>query len=332
MRRTSAGRKSPPRNFRTHAVRIIALGASLVASACRDSRPAGVEHVVRAGYLNFTATLPFFVAQENGYFRDEGLRVEADAVGTSNLLVNALAANAIDFAPALSAAPVLALDATSPGRVKIISASIVDADHPFDAILVADTSSMRTIADLRGARIGVFPGTTATRLLARFLADQGVDTSSISFVAIPPANQLAALSQGAVSALHAYEPITTIAETRAGMRQIFGSVYAAQLSPNPQGVAVVTTAFVERDPDTAARLIRAMDRAFRFVQEQQDSARTILISRMQLDSIIARRMEIPWMVPHGAIDTTSLQRYADLLLDIGELPSRIVAASLLYRE
>ena len=310
-----------------------ALVLATLLAGCRDAaRQNDGERVVRTGYLTFTATLPFFVAQENGYFRDEGVRIVADAVGTSNLLVNALAAGAIDFVPALSAAPVFALEATSPGRVRIISASIVDEAHPFDAILVRDTSAMRTLSDLRGARIGVFPGTTASNLLAKFLVDRGVDTTAMAFVALPPSNQIAALAQGAIDALHAYEPVTTIAQLRAGMRPLFGSVYAAQLSPNPQGVAVLTSALIERDPDTARRVVRALDRALRFVQEQQDSARAILVARMQLDSVIVRQMAIPYMVPHAEIDTAALQRYADLLHEIGELPAAIAAHSLLYRE
>lgn len=291
----------------------------------------GAPTPVRVGYLSFVATLPYFVAESKGYFREEGISVRAELAATSNQLVSALAADQVDLVPALSAAPVFALEAASPGRVRLISASIVDAAHPFDAILVPNSAPITTVAQLRGRRIGVFPGTTASRLLMRWLARERLDTTIITLVPLPPPQQLGALRAGRIDALHAYEPTTTIAQLAGGVRVLVPSVYAALLSPNPQGVAALGAAFVQRDPARAAAVVRAMDRAFAWVAAHPDSARRILAERLALDSAVAGAVSLPYMVPTAAIDTVALARYAALLLEVGELPREIDAAALVWR-
>ncbi|MCU0635231.1 MAG: ABC transporter substrate-binding protein [Gemmatimonadaceae bacterium] len=289
------------------------------------------ERPIRIGYLSFVATLPYFVAEEKRYFAEEGLVVAAEVAATSNQLVNALAAGQVDFVPALSAAPVLALEAASPGRVRLTSTSIVDAAHPFDALLVPDASPRRTVASLRGARIGVFPGTTASRLLMRWLATEGIDTTTITLVPLPPPQQLGALRAGRIDVLHAYEPTTTIAQLAGGVRTLVPSVYAALLSPNPQGVAALAVPFVTRDSARATRLVRAMDRAFAWVAAHPDSARQILRTRLSLDSAVAARVALPYMVPSAQIDTVALARYAALLHSVGDLPAVVPTATLVWR-
>lgn len=318
---------------------LVLLVALLVALLLRprtagEMRPAAADAVatpVRVGYLTFVATLPYFVAESKGYFREEGVTVRAEVAATSNQLVSALAADQVDLVPALSAAPVLALEAASPGRVWLTSTSIVDAAHPFDAILVPDTSRRTTVAQLRGARIGVFPGTTAARLLMRWLAQQQIDTTTITLVPLPPPQQLGALRAGRIDALHAYEPTTTIAQLAGGVRVLVPSVYAALLSPNPQGVAVVNAAFTQRDPARAAAVVRAMDRAFGWVATHPDSARRILAERLSLDTAVAARVALPYMVPSAMIDTTALARYAALLRTLGDLPRAIDAPAMVWR-
>jgi ABC-type nitrate/sulfonate/bicarbonate transport system substrate-binding protein len=286
---------------------------------------------VRVAYLPFVATLPYFVAEEKGYFREEGVEVRAEVAATSNQLVNALAAGQVDLVPALSAAPILALEAAAPGRVRLVSASIVDAAHPFDALLVTDRSAITTVRKLRGARIGVFPGTTASRLLTRWLAQQQVDTSTVTLVPLPPAQQLGALRAGRIDVLHSYEPTTTIARLAGGVRVLIPSVYAQLLSPNPQGVAALSAAFVLRDSARAAAVVRAMDRAFLWVAAHPDSARAMLRVRLALDSAVAAQVALPYMVPSAEVDTVALAAYVALLTSVGELPRHLSVGTMVWR-
>lgn len=287
---------------------------------------------VRIGYLNITASLPLFVAEEKGFLEAEGIKHESLPLATSNQLVDGVTAGNLDAFPESSAVPVLAVELQSPGRMKVFSVSSITKTAPFDALLVKENSPITKLSDLAGKKIGVFPGSTATTLLKKYLSDAKVDVSGVTFVPMPPQNQLTALLEGAIDALHAYEPTTAIALNKGGIRKLHGSVYADMLDPNPQGVAVVSSKFEKEYPQTAKKLIRAMEKAMVFMREHDAEARQIMAKRLKLDESVAKSSVFLYMLPHKEIDRTVFQSYADMLSGLGELKGKVSVDSLIYRE
>jgi ABC-type nitrate/sulfonate/bicarbonate transport system substrate-binding protein len=271
------------------------------------------------GYLDFTGSAPYFVAEGLDLFGHFSTCVEGTSFATSNQLIDALAAGRIDYVAAASAAPALALHAQAPDRFFLTSASEVSPDLPFDAILVRDTSSITDLEDLVGTRIAVFPGTTNTALLRHFLAERGVEAASITFVQTPPASQLASLRSGVVDAAHVSEPTWTIGLQDPTLRQLFGTVYGAQLAPNPQGVSLLSRAALRRDPTGARNLVAAFDSALAFMRGNPDSTRAMLRSHFTLPGDAVGQMHLSYMRPHDAIDWDAVRAYVGLLQEVGEL-------------
>jgi ABC-type nitrate/sulfonate/bicarbonate transport system substrate-binding protein len=291
------------------------------------------DHVTaRIGYLNITASLPLFIAEEKGFFADKGVLIEAHQIASSNQLVDGIVAGNLDVFVEASAVPVLAVELQSPGRLKVFSVSSITKQAPFDTLLVKEGSSIKSLQDLAGKKIGVFPGSTATNLLRKFLADRGIDVSKITFVPVPPQNHLTVLLGGSVDAVHAYEPTIAIALSHGGVRQLYGSVYAEMLDRNPQGVAVVSSKFIDEHSETAKKVIGALERAIVFMREHEVEARQILAKRMNLEAPAANRSIFLYMIPHREIDVSILQRYADMLTELGELKSRVEVDNLLYHD
>lgn len=290
------------------------------------------EPSVRIGYLNIVASLPLYVAEEKGFLKEENITYESIAIASSNQLVDAVVAGNLDFYIESSAVPVLAVERQSPGKLRVFSVSEITRQAPFDALLVKEESAIMNLSDLVGKRIGVFPGSTATNLLKKYLRDQGLDISSITFIPMPPQNHLTALLEGSVDAIHAYEPTTAIALTKGGIRKIFGSVYAEMLSPNPQGVAVVSTTFAQQYPAITKKIIRALERAMIFMKEHDYETREILIKRMGLSEDAAELSVFLYMLPHDKIPSDIFQKYADMLTYLGEIDGQVNVENLLYRD
>ena len=288
--------------------------------------------VGRIGYLNIAASLPLFIAEANGYFAEEGVQAETVEMATSDQLVEGIVAGDLDVLIEASAVPVLAAELQSPGTLKVFSVSSITKEAPFDTVLVREDSALANLQDLAGKTIGVFPGSTATNLLKKFLDDSGIDTANITFVPIPPENQLTALLEGSVDAVHAYEPTTAIALSHEGVRDLYGSVYAAMLDRNPQGVAAVSASFLEERPEAATGVIRALERGMVFMREEEAEARQILGSRLKLEPEVSNRSVFLYMLPHEQVDTAIFQKYADMLIDVGELGGSVDMNTLLYRE
>jgi NitT/TauT family transport system substrate-binding protein len=303
-----------------------------VATAFFFKQPFAASPTVHIGYLNITASLPLFIAEENGYLKEEGLKYEALPTATSNQLVDGILARNLDAFIESSAVPVLSAELQSPGRLKIFSVSSITKNAPFDALLVKDESQIKTLSDLADKKIGVFPGSTATALLKKYLEDNHIDVSGITFIPIPPQNHLTALLKGSVDAIHSYEPTTAIALSKGGVRQLYGSVYADMLEPNPQGVAVISTRFVKQHPREAKKVIRSLERAMVFMREHDSESREILAKRMNLDTAVATRSVFLYMLPHKEIDHVIVQRYADMLTHLGEIKGQIKMDSLIYRD
>ena len=304
---------------------------ALVAVSIIQSRPASeAPYKVSIGYLNIVASLPLFIAEEMGFLKDEGLEFESLPMGTSNQLVDGLIARNLDCYIESSAVPVLAIELRSPGKLKVFSVSEITAEAPFDALLVKAESPIQQLNDMADKKVGVFPGSTATRLLKKYLSDQGVDITKTVFIPIPPPNMLAALLKGSIDVLHAYEPTTAIALTTGGVRQLHGSVYAKMISPNPQGVAAVSTAFLQEHPQEAKKVIRALERAMAYMKDNDTDSRRILVSRMKLSEEAARRCVFLYMLPHSKIPAVVFQQYADMLTDLGELDDHVETSSVLY--
>ncbi|HMB74423.1 MAG TPA: ABC transporter substrate-binding protein, partial [Gammaproteobacteria bacterium] len=80
----------------------IFLALIMIPDVDRDARP------VRIGFLNIAASLPLFIAEENGFFSAEGVDVETYAIASSNQLVDGVLAENLDMFVEASAVPVFA--------------------------------------------------------------------------------------------------------------------------------------------------------------------------------------------------------------------------------
>jgi NitT/TauT family transport system substrate-binding protein len=288
------------------------------------------EKTVRIGYLPILASLPLYVAQENNYFENEGIKVELIQLQSSNQLVDALVRGDIDIVVESSAAPALIVETIDPNKIKIFSTSDITSQKPFDSIIVNKDSNIRNLKDLENKKIGVFPGSTATNLLKSYLNEQGIDTSKIEFVQIVPANQLPALYSGSIDALHSYEPTTAIALESDNINLIYGSVYADQLNHNPQGVALVSTKFIKENPKLSQKVINSFNKATIFMKNNDKETRNIIVKYVKVEQNAANRVVFLYMSSSNEINENALQEYADMLYGLGELKTKVVVEDLIY--
>lgn len=285
------------------------------------------DREVRIGYLPLIASLPHFIALDQGLYQAHGATVSSQEIASSNDLINGLIAGQFDVLPAVAIIPVIHLEIESPGRVRLFSHSRMTADKAFDSIVAAEGSKINSLEDLSGKKIGVFPGTSARNLLKYFLSKKGIDVSGIQFIELAPQTQLASLKAGAIDALFSYEPITTVAR-ESGFKTIFGSVYAALQNKSPFGASVVSRRFEKEQPDAAKRAIAAIDEAVTFMNQKPNEAKLLLPKYLNLAPNIARDVNVVDVTLENEVDLESLQRFIDLLYDAGEISERIDARRL----
>lgn len=313
------------RTFAVVAVLVLAAVGAALGLLFRNAEPPSV----RMAYPPIVASLPLYVAQDQRLFDQKGVGVKQVSFANSNDMVNALVAGEVDILPAVSLIPILHLEARYPGTVRLFSHSRMRPAAAFDSIVVKETASIRKLSDLAGKRIGVFPGTSAGNMLRAFLKKHGVAVDRITLVQLAPNTQLGSLESGAIDALFSYEPITTIAQRQKGFRRLYGSVYAGLLDPNPIGASVVSRQFERKHPDLARQGIGAIDAGVVYMREKPGEAKALLPRFTAIPPEIAQAVNVVDVTLSGENDAENIQRFIDLLVEVGELPSRIDARKLL---
>ena len=287
------------------------------------------QQQIRMAYQPIVFGLPVFVGNEQKIFEKHNLAVDAKSFTSANDMMNALVAGQVDMVPGAPLVPVLALEAQSPGRFRIISHSVMTSDKPFDRILVKTDSPIKNVQDLSGKKIALIPGTTASNVVRAYLKKQGVDPQTINFIQLAPTAQLPALQSGSVDALYAYEPLVTTALNQNGTyRAITGSIYTSLLEPCPLVVAIVDRNFERQNPEAVKRATESLDEVYKLMKDNPSEADMALVPYLKISPELAPKVSLQNMTNSKEMNVENLQQFINILRDIGEIQNPIDAKQL----
>ena len=136
----------------------------------------------------------------SGQDRDRSYQVAWSEFGSGNLMVEAVNAGAIDLAYGSEIPPAFA--AASGARIRVIA--VIRGDVNEQVVLVPKGSTVRSIADLKGRRVGYVRATTTHYYLNRMLAEAGLGFGDIQAVNLSPSDGRAAFQNGALDAWAIY--------------------------------------------------------------------------------------------------------------------------------
>jgi len=294
-----------------------------------ESKTEEQPKIVKIGYLPIINSLPLYVAIESNHLREEGIEPELIKFLTSNDLVEALIAGRIDAQVSASVSVLLAMEQYSPGKSKIFSVNVQSKLKYPDYIIVKSDSSIQTMADLEGKKLGVFPGSTFQIITKAILEDCSVDPSKVKLEQIPPTVQVEALSTGVVDAIYTLEPFASLAIEQANGR-ILEEAPAEKhvIDPLPGGAASVSVMFVQRDSKAAKSLVAAFDKAIDEILKDEKSSRKVLTKYVPISEDLAVKVNIVDFWPSDRISIMALQNYAEFLYKEGDIKSKPDVASM----
>ena len=178
-----------------------ALAATLMfAATAAAAEPLKVAHSTWVGYG------PFYIAQENGFFEQEGLEVELVLMEDVKTRMPALAAGRVDAAATTVDTVLNFYSAKRPFRYLFA----VDDSKGGDGIVA--NNDIRTVADLKGRRIAFTEGSVSQFYLSVLLKEAGLSLSDIEMVNMTAGDAGAAFVAGRVDAAVTWEPWLTRGE------------------------------------------------------------------------------------------------------------------------
>jgi NitT/TauT family transport system substrate-binding protein len=261
--------------------------------------------------------LGLYVAEDDGLFAQQGLRVTIEKIPSSQAIISDQLAGKVDIS-AGSYIPYISAEATG-ARFRILAeASTLRADTR--ALVVPADSHITTIDELVGKKIGV-NGTNSigTLLISALLAAHGLSPDKVDLVTDAGGfpTMPSSLNAGQWSAAFLAEPYITVAEEQYGERVLADFNGGATLDFPIDGY-VATQAWAEKNPAAAAAFVRAIEKGQSIADTDQPAVQAAMGKSDDLPSSITALMAVP-QFPTGPVDETRIQRVADAMLQFGLL-------------
>jgi NitT/TauT family transport system substrate-binding protein len=236
---------------------------------------------VRAAQLTLAithspSTLAVDVAVDQGYFAAEGVAVRVVGCGGGPLCMQQLLDRKVQMT-AVSELPVVfnsfqrsdyaivATLATSTGYIKLISRRSAGVTDP---------------QQLVGKRIGVIVGSSSHYFLDAYLLFHGIDPKQVQIVGLQPEQMTSAVERGQIDALAGYGRHVAAAANALGSDAV--ALVDPRIYTDSHNLIVDRRTLAEREDDIV-RVLRALQRAQKFIAEQPQRAKEILCASAKLD-------------------------------------------------
>ena len=237
------------------------------------ARAQGLEKpkvTLAVGGKNLLYYLPLTIAESLGYFKEEGLEVSiVDFAGGSQAL-RAVVGGSADV---VSGAFEHTINMQAKGQR--MRAFVLQGRAP-QIVLGINPKTLpnyKSIADLRGRKIGVTAPGSSTNIMANFvLGKAGVKPNEVSIIGVGAGNgAVAAMRSGQIDAISNLDPVITLLQ-RSGDLKIVSDTRVVAVAdkvfggPMPAGCLYAPQAYIDKHPATVQALVNAMVRADHWIQ------------------------------------------------------------------
>jgi len=297
---------------------IVAAGCSSPSSTTALSSLSGPEKTtIRVAALPSADLAGLYVAEDEGLFARQGLRVTIEKIASSQAVIAAQLAGRVDIS-AGSYIPYITAQAEGARFHILAEASILAPGTRL--LLTAKNSHITSITDLVGKRVGV-NGTNSigTLLISELLADHGLSSKAVQFITDQGGFPMmpSALETGVWDAAFLAEPYVTLAEETYGERVLADLDQGAMLNFPIDGY-VATHDWVQAHPSTATAFERAIQQGQAIAQSNRAAVEAAMAKSDGLAPGVTALMALPDF-PQGPVDRTRIEREATAMLQFGML-------------
>lgn len=224
--------------------------------------------VLRVGMNAWPGYEFLHLAQEKGYYGDEGLEVRLVKFSSLSDCRRAYERGQIDAMGTTVIEVLMVRDqsARSPQIVQVI-------DYSAGADVILARPGLKTAADLRGARIGVELASLGVYVLARGLEKNGLTLNEVKAVSMDQISMEDAFRKGELDALVTYPPTSIKLLADAKGHPVFST---AEIVGEVLDVLAVEEEINRQRPGDVAKFLKAFHRAIAYARTNQADAYRIM--------------------------------------------------------
>ena len=187
-----------------HARRLTGLlaGFAIVLSAL----PVSAQDKVKVGVFPVSSSLPYFVALEKGFFKEQNIEPETVRLIGGPPNVAAMIGNQIDAAAVLVTIEGINANIKKPGVAMYISINSQNKKYQMEQFVVRKGLEAKTLADLKGKKIMSAPGPANVTMAKAALAAAGLKDGDYTIDQLDMGQHVNAMTAGTFDAGYTLEP------------------------------------------------------------------------------------------------------------------------------
>ncbi len=302
---------------------IVVLGSSIGGCQQRPAEYTGpVEKITLAAYAGETAAL-VYVAEEQGFFKENGLEVTINDYQSGKAAADALIAGEADIAT--SADFVFVSNSFEHTDLRVFG-TVATAE--VKELVARKDKGITTIDDLVGKKIGVTKKSGGEFALGVFLIFNGLSYQDVELVGLRPPEIVEAILNGDIDAAFTWDPnVHNIKE------QLGSNAVSWPGGEDFYFVLLAKEDWIKNNPGAAERFIKSVLEAEDYVKDNSEEAKEFAKNRFGYESdyieyswpkqefavvleqamVIVFEDQARWRIKQGLTDATEVPNYLDYI-------------------
>lgn len=265
-------------------------------------------------YANVQWFDPVYIADEKGWFAEEGLKIQWVGEVPAAQLVPSVASRKVDITNRMT--PLVLTARQGGAKLTLIAAGAQTTPaRPHMKYLVKTGSPIKSIQDFKGKKVGINSfGACSEYVLKEYLRRNGLD-GSVEFVVLPDPNMEQALTQGLIDVGVLHSPFYEKAVITGAATEVF-SDYAVDKGEAGMLPYFTHDDFIKENPEVVRKFVKVLVRASNWVNQNHEEAGRIFAKVRGIDP----RYTGSWSYyENGLIQDGPVQWWIDYLVSIGQL-------------
>jgi NitT/TauT family transport system substrate-binding protein len=254
------------------------------------------REVIRIGIMPDVESVPFIIAEKNGYFDKEGVKVKLEGFASAKDRDSALQSGQLEG----EITDIVAVLFANEGGYKLKICAKTDGRIE---LLAGGKNAINSISDLTGKSIGMSKNTIMEYTADQMLESQQIDTHEVNKINIPPLEtRRQMLEEGKVDAIILPDPL-------AGLAVANGAKILATTDEmdNKAGVIAFSARCLEENPDGVKAVFRAYNAAVQYLNsEPRDNYIDFVIEKQRFPEQVRQSLTLPVYSPAQLPDAATV--------------------------
>lgn len=305
--------------------------AATFATAALVALPAAAQDKVKVGVFPVSSSLPYFVALEKGYFKEQNIEPEMVRLIGGPPNVAAMIGNQIDAAAVLVTIEGMNANIKKPGVAMYISVNSQNRTYQMEQFVVRKGLTVSSLADLKGKKIMSAPGPANVTMAKAALAAAGLKEGDYQLDQLDMGQHVNAMTAGTFDAGYTLEPNASTMRKMGVASTLEAGVIAKYVLGDPEANAFVggcalTSDFIKARPDVAKRFTAAWGKAVNLINTNPQEARKHLVKNtFTPDDVVDTVPMIRYFMAKDltAKDKADYQKFIDFSTQTGTLTEKV---------